>query len=161
MLALARPAVAAVAPEELPLLEATAAAWPRRARGDEDELLGFGLDASVAVVSIAAVSAARAVVQLLGTAVVDAARDETSARIRVWMSRKVRRSCADRPGRTSTDAPAPGAGPDDETAEPAGPLTAEQLRRVRAVSHDRARAAGVSAGQAELIADAIVGGLSW
>ncbi|MEU1374932.1 hypothetical protein ABZ442_14825 [Streptomyces triculaminicus] len=155
VLELARPAVEVVAPEELPLLEATAAAWPRRARRDEDELLGFGLEAVVAVVSIAAVTAAQAVVELFGSAVVDAVSDEASSGIRGWIGRRSRRR---RGALTDSAPPGEASGGDGESA--VEPLSCEQLRMVRQVSRDRARAAGVSAEQAELIADAIVGRLS-
>ncbi len=154
VLALARPAVEAVAPQELPLLEATAAAWTGRVRRGEDELLGFGAEAVVAVVSVGAIAAAEAVVQVMGSAVVDTARDEASSGMRRWLDRRSRRSEA------APDGAAPGATPPGNGESAAQALSREQLREIRRVSHDRARAAGVSAEQAELIADAIVGRLA-
>ncbi|MFF6778745.1 hypothetical protein ACFY8W_35070 [Streptomyces sp. NPDC012637] len=207
---LARRAVEVVAPEELPLLEATVAARPRRAGGrSEEELLGFGFDGTVAVASVAAVGAAQAVVALLGSAAADVAREETSNAMRTWLDRLLRRrgarsggaagesegegesagegegaddggetvsaargEAARRPdgaageasgeasGRAAGESPGRGAG----EAAGDGPATAlalspEQLTRLRRVAREKARAAGVDGDTADLIADAIVGGL--
>ncbi|MFJ7069111.1 hypothetical protein [Streptomyces sp. NPDC101115] len=207
---LARRAVEVVAPEELPLLEATVAARPRRPGGrSEEELLGFGFDGTVAVASVAAVGAAQAVVALLGSAAADVAREETSNAMRTWLDRLLRRRGArsggaagegegesesegvDDGGETASAARGEAAGrPADAAGGPAGeasgrasgraagespgrsageaggdgPATAlalspEQLTRLRRVAREKARAAGVDGDTADLIADAIVGGL--
>lgn len=73
VISLARLAVERAAPEEVPLLVATAAAYARRPARDSDELLGIGLDAeSVGIVSVAALSAAQAVAAFVGTIAADA-----------------------------------------------------------------------------------------
>ena len=142
---LARLAVDRVAPEEAPLLEATAAAYARRPGSDSDELLGLGLDVeSVGIVSVAALSAAQAVATFVGTVAADAVQAEATESVRGWIGRKLRRR-----------SPEPA-----ELIAAAGALQPGQLARVRQVAYDAAVAAQVAPDQARLIADAIVGGLS-
>jgi hypothetical protein len=133
------------APEEVPLLEATAAAYARRPARDSDELLGIGLDAeSVGIVSVAALSAAQAVAAFVGTIAADAVQAEATESVRSWIGRKLRRR-----------SPEPA-----ELTAAVRAFEPGELARVRQIAYDAAVAAQIAPAQARLIADAIVGGLS-
>lgn len=155
VISLARPAVARLAPDELPLLDATTASVLRReARWrasnrphHADERSGIAWEEAVPVVAMAAVGAAQAVLGFLAAQAAEAAREEASRSVKAWVARWWRRR---RP-------PEPVAG---EVTLPVPPLAKAQLRRVRRVAYDRAVALGVDRKSASLIADAIVGQLS-
>jgi len=150
LLALARPAVTRVAPEELPLLEPTVAAtrrpWARWRASRSEEMLGFGWDESIPAVTMAALGAAQAVLVHLASLAGDTLREETSAairdRLRALLHRRSRRRVAQRPPAIDT------------------PLDPEQLRRVREIAVGKARDLGLDRPRAELVADAIVGRLA-
>jgi hypothetical protein len=155
LLALARPAVAAAGPAELPLLEATVAAAPgdrilravRRTRrrkpaeraNRSEDMLGFGWDESIPAVTMAALGAAQAVLVHLAAQAGDAVRDGAAAAISDRVKALLRRR-----GRTTV----------------ATSLDADQLRRVRQVAVDKASELGLDRPRAELVADAIVGRLA-
>jgi hypothetical protein len=149
VLELARPAVARVAPDELPMLEATATAYFRRSSKD-DELLGFGLDDSVVVASLAVLTAAQAVLTFLGTIFVDSVRDKSSEIVSDWVGRMISRWRGGRAG----DA-------DNELSGklPVEQLSQAQLRQVWQIAYDKTLAAGMTSESALLVADAIVGRL--
>lgn len=175
--ALAEPAVAAAAPEELWLLDATCAAYLRplrrrgRGGGRTEEMLGFGLDASVSVVTIAAVGAAQAAVAFLAAQVADAVREESSGVVKGWVHKLFRRAGLD-------DQDEVGGGGDKADgkeiagADPAAakspatlpsdgaPLGPDVLRRVRDAAFAQAQTLGATKVQAGVIADAIVGRLA-
>jgi hypothetical protein len=149
LLALARPAVAAVGPEELPLLEATVAAtrrpWARRRPGRSEDVLGFGWDESVPMVTMAALGAAQAVLVYLASLAGDVLREETSGAIRHRLRALLRRRAPRWAARSLViDVP----------------LEPEQLRRVREIAVDTASDLGLDRASAELVADAIVGRLA-
>jgi len=149
LLALARPAVAAAGPGELPLLEATVAAarrpgaWWRASRSED--ILGFGWDESVPMVTVAALGAAQAVLLYLASLAGDALREEASPAIRRRLRALLRRR-APRWAARSLDIDVP--------------LEPEQLRRVREIALDTASDLGLDRPSAELVADAIVGRLA-
>nr|BFD88210.1 hypothetical protein StreXyl84_76110 [Streptomyces sp. Xyl84] len=89
---LARCAVEAVAPEELWLLETTAAVYfrrPRRGRRNRrtDDMLGFGLGDSVSALTMTALGTTQAVVTFLAAQTVQAAREESSGVLGEWIKR--------------------------------------------------------------------------
>ncbi|MEW2294632.1 hypothetical protein ABZ719_18300 [Streptomyces sp. NPDC006743] len=89
---LARYAVEAVAPEELWLLETTAAVYfrrPRRGRRNRrtDDMLGFGLGESVSALTMTALGTTQAVVTFLAAQTVQAAREESSGVLGEWIKR--------------------------------------------------------------------------
>lgn len=150
LLALARPAVASAGPEELPLLEATAAAarrpWARWRASRSEEMLGFGWDESLPAVTMAALGAAQSVLVYLASLAGDSLRDEASAavrdRLRALLHRRARRRAVRRSPALDT------------------PLDPDQLRRVREIAIDKAYDLGLDRARAELVADAIVGRLA-
>ncbi|MDG4839507.1 hypothetical protein O7631_23540 [Micromonospora sp. WMMD967] len=149
IVALARPAVARLAPEELPLLEATVAASQRRTHGRRvsrsEEMLGFGWDESTSVLTFAAIGAAQAVLVFVGEQAGEVLREEVSTaarkRVRRWFTRRAHKK-AGQPG--------------DPVAIV---LNDEELRRVRRVARATARDFGLDRGDADILADAIVGRL--
>jgi len=140
LLALARPAVAAAGPDELPLLEATVAAAPRpwtaHSASRSEDMLGFGWDESLPAVTIAAVAAAQAVLAHLAEQAQEEAVSALGRRVKALVRRRLG-------GR-----------------RPVAPLDPEQLRLVRRVAEDKAGQAGLDHKRAALIADAIVGQLA-
>lgn len=150
IVALARPAIARLAPGELPLLEATVAASQRRMRAGRisrsEDMLGFGWDESISVLTLAAIGTAQAVLAFIGEQAGEALREEVSnaarQRFRRWFSRRATRKVG--PAGASEDVV----------------LNDEELQRVRQVARDAARDFGLDRGQADILADAMVGRLS-
>jgi hypothetical protein len=140
---LAEIAVEAVAPEELALFEETTEDYFRdpdatlRADG-RDEAVGFGLDLALLTPYILAV--ATPVVHLLATLIQDSIKEEVKPSIAQVVRRLLRREAA-----PSTEIP---------------PLTDAQRRQVRVTAYDRARNLGLDEGRANVLADAVVGGLA-
>jgi len=161
LIELARPAVAVAAPEELPLLESTVDAltarrgWRRHRASRSEDMLGFGWDGAVPVVTVAAVGAAQAALAFLAGQAVEVVREEASGALRERL-RGALRALVRRLRRRPDEAPPPAA----RAGEGAAPLTAGQLREVRRVALDRALGAGLDRDRAELVADAIVGRLA-
>lgn len=142
---LARGAVTRVAPEELPLFTATSEIYRAdpgavEAETQRDELLGFGGEIAMAVTPIA-LSVAGAVTKFL----LEQLRDVAGSESQDALHRLVRRLVG-------------GDGGDGDDAAPV-PLTRDQLREVRRVALERARRLAMPDAQAELLADAMVGGL--
>lgn len=150
LLDLARPAVARVEPDELPLLEATVAAarrpWVRWRASRSEDMLGFGWDESIPAVSMAALGAAQAVLAYLGAQAGEALREEASTAIRDRLRGLLRRRALRRAARRASVLDTP--------------LAPEQLRQVRQIAVDKATALGLDRPRAELVADAIVGRLA-
>src|SRR4051794_7034235 len=147
---LARSAVSAVAPEELPLFRATSEAYfadpsasaPKRSG---DEMLGFGVEAALVLVTPAALSVARAVVNAVVAEIGAKAGDGAKGVVDRLAARLLHRE-------------APGDGADGEAAVPL--LTQEQLREVRAVALANAQRLELEPDRAQLLADALVGSLA-
>jgi len=147
---LARRAIAQAAPEELPLFRATSKAYfddPRKALAagaGRDEMLGFGADAALLLLTPAAIDVAKYIVTFVVTHLRSAAEREAGS----TLDRAVEHVFArfvDKDGAEKHAAPK---------------LTAEQLDEVRRVAHDRARALDLPEPKAALLADALVGGLA-
>ncbi|QUH00324.1 hypothetical protein HUO13_05370 [Saccharopolyspora erythraea] len=151
--ALARSAVEAAAPDELPLFEETCDEYLRRpARGDRgfDDPLGFGLDTALSVLTFGALAAAQSAAVFVALEVRSSVREESSSTIRAWTKRLFRR--------LQPPDDVAGAAESAEVEVPA--LTPEQLRRVREHAYEQARAFHVPRREAGIMADAIVGRLS-
>ncbi|MDF2257401.1 hypothetical protein [Streptantibioticus ferralitis] len=149
-------------PGELELFDETAALWltrrgkPGSARND---MLGFGLDAALPVVTAAALTAAHTAVGFLWEATRDAVRDEASGVLRSGIDRAVARLRAHRhrEGRPEVE----GAGPADRPDTfPAKGLDPQRLTQVRKVAYGQLIASGTSEEMAGLLADAVVGALA-
>ncbi|MDX3853471.1 hypothetical protein [Streptomyces sp. AK02-01A] len=158
---LARNAVAELAPGELNLFEETTADFftvPHAARQApvRAEPLGMGVETIGVLITTVALAASVEVVKQLSVQAVDAAGE----RMRPWITRWFRRRRSGpepdplpiapvRPGGTAASGP--------PTALPA--LPPEELLRLRGIAVVRAKALGLPEERAELLADAIIGGL--
>jgi hypothetical protein len=143
----ARMAVQRLAPEEMPLFEATVRAWRRRRRWPGDDLLGFGPGEVEPVITTAALAAAYAAGGFLARTVVDAAREETKTAVSERVRRVVRRLF----GRRQL--------PSEPAPELRASVTPAELTRIRDLTQKRLYAIGLPAEQAALVADAVVGAL--
>jgi hypothetical protein len=140
---LAREVLGEVAPQELPLFDVTSELYRRDpggvdAQAGSDDMLGFGAEVIAAMAPIV-LSVAGEVVNTLLKQVRAAAESESESAVRAM----VRRLLRSRGGE-----------------EPAVALTRQQLREVRDVAIDRARALKVPDADAQLLADAMVGRLA-
>jgi hypothetical protein len=147
---LARRIIEQAAPEELPLLRSTSERYfadPEKALGKrrrEQEVLGFGAEAVVALLSPIVLAVVTDVLKDLAADVARAAGTRSIATIRASLRRLLRLGPA-----------AP------ETASPEiAPITPEQLALVRRSAFDRALALDLSEARATLLADALIGSLS-
>jgi hypothetical protein len=145
---LARDVLGQVAPEELPLFGVTSELYRRdpgavEAQAGSEEMLGFGAEVIAAMTPIV-LSVAGAVVNVLLDQVRAAAAAESEGVVRSMVHRLFRSFGA------SSDA-----GEDRSVA-----LTKDQLRAVRQVAVDRARALKLPDAEAELLAEAMVGSLA-
>jgi hypothetical protein len=147
---LARRAIAQAAPEELPLFRATSKAYfddPEKTlaeRGGRDEMLGFGVEAAVFILTPVALDVAKSVVAFVVAHVRTAAERHAGSAIDGAVERVFARFAGD-----------------EATEQYERPkLTPEQLDEVRRVAHDRARALDLPEAKAALLADALVGGLA-
>jgi hypothetical protein len=151
---LARGAVERAAPEELPLFRPTSEAFfgdpdalARRKGGDD--MLGFGVDAAVVLVTPVALSVARDVVEFVAAQVRSRLSSEGEGAVQRALDRIFGHGGA-AVGEAGT-----------RTAPPAAPdLTDDELERVRAIALEKARQLELAPPKAELLADAIVGGLA-
>lgn len=136
-MAVSRSVVAEHAPEELPLFDATAAAYAARRRAPSpDELLGFGVGAVEAVVTVAVLAATKGAVDAL----LEYSGKRTARGLRGRLSRlRWRRRAA---------------------AVAAEPLSSEQLNATRDAARRAILAYGLTDQQANLLAGAIVGELA-
>jgi hypothetical protein len=151
--ALARAAVERAAPEELPLFRATSeaylrdpAALERQRAGGKDDMLGFGAEAAMVLVTPVALSVASDVLRFVGEQIRRVARKEGEGAVDALVDRVAGR-----------DEEAAAAAP----AEPAPlELTDEQLEQVRAVALEKAKLLKLPDAKAELLADSLVGSLA-
>ncbi|MFH8841978.1 hypothetical protein [Streptomyces sp. NPDC017868] len=160
---LARRAVDAAAPHELPQFPMTAEAFhasPAKDRlwpAHRDEPLGIGLDVVAALISTAALSAAVQVLDHIAQQSTADAVDTTRNRLlpRLFRRRRLRRALVPTEGATEGPTEEPAATPAE-----AERLTAEQLTRLREVALRAALRWRVSEEQAWAIADGIVAELA-
>ena len=146
--ALARSAVEQVAPEELPLFRATSEAYFADPSSLEqgrsrDDMLGFGVDAALVLVSPVALQVAKEVIGFVVAQFREAAAEEGEGAIKRLVARLVHR---DENGK------------DEQEAVPE--LTDEQLEQVRALALEKARSLKLSDTKATLLADSLVGSLA-
>ena len=149
--ALARASVERVAPEELPLFRATSEAYfddpsALEQPKSRDDMLGFGVDAAVMLVTPVALAVARDVIQFIGTHLRARAEKESEGAIDRVLDRLLRRD--DEPAATQAAPTAP--------AE----LTDEQLEQVRTLALEKAKQLKLSDAKAELLAESLVGSLA-
>ena len=150
---IARGIVAEVAPDELPMFGMASEAYlndPRRAEGnadDDDEMLGFGGGAELALLTPVVLTVTSGVVSFLLSTVLSAAKSESQTLIQQQVKQLFKRFSA-------TDAA------QAQTAKAPLALTREQLIEVRRVAFDIATRTGVTAAQAALVADSTVGQLA-
>jgi hypothetical protein len=140
---LASSVLARTSPEELAVLDEEAESYfaaTRRPRGRvKDESIGFGLD--LALVAPYALAVGSAAVNVLGSMLADEARDAARPAVARVVRSVFRR------------------GP-KVTQEPSRALTAAQAALVRQAALTRAEQLGLPRERAELLADAVVGGLA-
>lgn len=150
---LARDLVAKAAPHELPLFEATSEEFrrnPERAlAGDEskDEMLGFGVDLALTMLTPVALVVAKDVITFLTSEVGRVAKEES----RPLIAQRVRALF-----RRGDTAQAGAAEPKVEPVE----LTDEQLAEVHRIALEKSQQLKLSADKAELLADSLVGELA-
>ena len=145
--ALARATVEKAAPEELPLFRATSEAYfedPKALErsGGKDEMLGFGVDAAMVLMTPVVLQVAKDVIGFLGEQLRERAREQGEGAIDRIIARIVNRN-----------------GGEGE-AEPVEELTEEQLEQVRALAIKKGRALKLSDERATLLADSLVGSLA-
>jgi hypothetical protein len=145
--ALARATVEKAAPEELPLFRATSEAYfedPQALErsGGKDEMLGFGVDAAMVLMTPVVLQVAKDVIGFLGEQLRERAREQGEGAIDRVIARLVNRN-----------------GSEGE-AEPVEELTDEQLEQVRALAIKKGRALKLSDERATLLADSLVGSLA-
>jgi hypothetical protein len=148
--ALARATVERAAPEELPLFAPMSEAYRadptalQQGKG-RDEMLGFGVDAAVLLVTPVALQVAKDVLGFLHEQLRERAREQGEGAIDRLLARIVRKD-------GKPDAA--------DGNEPAAELTDAQLEQVRALAFEKARALKLSDSRAELLADSLVGSLA-
>ena len=149
--ALARATVEKAAPEELPLFRATSEAYfndpgALEKQRSRDEMLGFGVDAAVMLVTPVALAVAKDVIEFIGAHLRARAEKEGGGAIDRVLNRLVRRD-----DEGDADAPDPAAVPE---------LTDEQLDQVRRLALEKAKQLKLSDAKAELLAESLVGSLA-
>lgn len=162
--ALARPAVAETAPEELPLFRATSEAYfhdpgSLTTKGSRDEMLGFGVDAAMVLVTPIALSVARDVLNFVIEQVRAQSREHGKDAIDRLTDRLLRRSSkpAVQPeGQAATPATPAGPAPEPEAPD----LTKEQLEEVREFALEKAKQFELPPEKAKLLAESLVGSLA-
>jgi hypothetical protein len=155
---LARSAVSEAAPEELPLFRATSKAYfedpdALRKQGSGDQMLGFGVEAAVVLVTPVALDVARDVLNFVLAQVREQAREHGKEAIERFTDRLLDHVSGGKEKEAETAAPA-GAG----AATPE--LTDEQLEQVRALALEKAAQLRLAPDKAELLADSLVGSLA-
>jgi hypothetical protein len=146
--ALARATVERAAPEELPLFGPMSEAYLADPSALEDggkkrdEMLGFGVDAAVVLITPVALQVARDVLGFLHEQLRERAREQGEGAIDRIIARLV--------------------GKKDEAAadEPVPELTDAQLEQVRKFAVEKARSLKLSEERAGLLADSLVGSLA-
>ena len=145
--ALARATVEKAAPEELPLFRATSEAYfadpgALEQKKGRDEMLGFGVDAAVLLVTPVALQVSRDVIGFLGQQLRERAAAEGEGAIDRIIQRLVHKDDG------------------ESKAEPVAELTDEQLEQVRTLAIEKGRALKLSDARATLLADSLVGSLA-
>jgi hypothetical protein len=145
--ALARAAVERAAPEELPLFGPVSEAYfsdPAALESGKrrDEMLGFGVDAAVMLLTPVALQVARDVLGFLHEQLRERAREQGESAIDKLVARIV------------------GKKDDAAAAEPVPGLTPSQLSKVRELALAKARSLKLSEDRAALLADSLVGSLA-
>jgi hypothetical protein len=148
---LARTAVERAAPEELPLFRPTSEAFfadptALERREGRDDMLGFGVDSALVLLTPVALAVARDVVDFVVAQVRSRLHDEGESAVQGALDRLFRRGDRQKP--------------DTAAAEADAELTDEELGRVRTIALEKARQLRLSPDRAVLLADAIVGGLA-
>ena len=115
-------------------------------RRSGDEMLGFGVDTAVMLVTPVALAVAKDVIQFIGTQLRARAEKEGAGAIDRLLNRLLRSD--------AEAAPAGGA----PTAVPE--LTDEQLEQVRTLAIEKAKQLKLSDAKAELLAESLVGSLA-
>jgi hypothetical protein len=144
----ARELVARTAPQELPLFPATSTAYlddpdsvlQPKERGDD--MLGFGVEAAVVLLTPAALEIAKSVVKFLAAQVRGALEQETGDAIAERIHTLLHPSAGGRGAAAPTR------------------LTEEQLAQVHELALEKARALDLPEAKAGLLADAMVGSLA-
>ena len=144
--ALARATVEKAAPEELPLFRATSEAYfedPQALErsGGKDEMLGFGVDAAMVLMTPVVLQVAKDVIGFLGEQLRERAREQGEGAIDRVIGKLVNRD-------------------GEGEAEPVEELTEEQLEQVHALAIKKGRALELSDERATLLADSLVGSLA-
>ena len=159
---LARSAVSQAAPEELPLFRATSEAYfedpeSLERTGSRDEMLGFGVDAALVLVTPVALAVARDVLHFVVAQIRTQASEHGKDAFDRLADRMLGRGSEPGSG-AATESPAPTeAGP----AEPEpSELTDEQLEQVRELALEKAKQLKLAPDKAELLADSLVGSLA-
>jgi hypothetical protein len=147
---LARAAVERAAPEELPLFRPTSEAFfadptALERREGRDDMLGFGVDSALVLLTPVALAVARDVVDFVVAQVRSRLHDEGESAVQGALDQLFRRG-DEKPETAAADADAE--------------LTDEELGRVRTIALEKARQLRLSPDRAVLLADAIVGGLA-
>jgi hypothetical protein len=153
---LARSAVSETAPEELPLFRATSQAYfedpeALKKQGSGDQMLGFGVEAALVLVTPVALDVARDVLNFVLEQVRAQAREHGKEAIERFTDKLLERAGGGEEPPADTAAAAAG-----ETPE----LTDEQLEQVRALALEKATQLKLAPDKAELLADSLVGSLA-
>jgi hypothetical protein len=155
-----REVIAAVAPDELPLVTPIAAAYfanpddTLRARTGKDESLGFGVPADAAqLLTPIALAVITRVVSFLAEEIRASVQAEAPDLVHDLVKRLFKNL-----RRAETQAPASAM---HSEAQASGPtLTRQQLTHVREIALEKGRQLGLASNRAELLADSVVGGLA-
>lgn len=146
---LARDTIREVAPEELLLFRANSQAFfenPERALQGErsgDELLGFGTGVEVAFLTPIVLAVATEVVKFVVAEIAQSSKQESAQLIQNRVKQVFKKL-------QSADAGTP----------TSSPLTPTQLAHIRQIAYESASRLNVSANQADLLADSLVGKLA-
>lgn len=145
---LAREQVERVAPQELPLYRATSKAYfenpEKMVKGQQDRMLGFGVEIGVAFLTPVVLSVTTEVFKFLANEVSKSVAAESAGVIHDLVKKMFKRF---RP-----------TGPSEAMQTPP-PLTFEQVTQVRRLAFDKARQLNVPEAQAGLLADSLIGSL--
>lgn len=146
---ISRELIADIAPQELPLFRATSVAYfadPERVlkvRASSDAMLGFGVDPAILSWTPIVLTVTSAIIDFLREEIKASAKEETSGLVGAWVKQLFKKFR-----------------PPDDGGGAVPPLTPEQLAQVREQALKKARQLKLPAGQAGMLADAIVGSLA-
>jgi hypothetical protein len=153
VLAVARIILSIAAPDELPLLEATATVQSRRYIRHDKDMLRSGLDSTVPVFTVTALAAGQTVVTFLASVLGDAVREEATDVARAWLDRVFQRlrpvEKSEAAEKTKATVPL--------IPDGAEPLSPQQLQLVRQRVQTTLTIAEMDPETARLCADAVVG----